>query len=367
MFYYIPSMERAYSSMKDINYVVSYGWFFRGMHRVAAQLMVITVFLHMMRVFYTRAYKKSPGYLGNRPLNWLIGVVLLIVTLALSYTGYLLPMDQLAYWAMIIGTSVAGSVPVIGEHIQLILTGGTEIGQNALLRFYVLHCVVLPIATVVFIAYHMWRIRKDGGLACVDQGSLQKKKVDTDPVPTKTYSLLGIARGVDVNVRTSSHLEEEDRIESAPNVVRRVWIITLATLAITILLAIYFRFPLEAPANPTMAPNPAKAPWYFLWLQELIADTTFTIVGITFNGAFLGGVVIPSILLVWLIAVPYLDKGSTRSNGVWFPRERLRQNIIFTVVFLLILMLIYIGAFCRGPDWIFYWPWEEWPVAPVKF
>ncbi|HET58217.1 MAG TPA: cytochrome bc complex cytochrome b subunit [Deltaproteobacteria bacterium] len=367
MFHYTPSMERAYTSMKDINYAISYGWFFRSMHRVAAQLMVVTVLLHMMRVFYTRAYKRSPGNLGNRPFNWIIGIFLLILTLALSYTGYLLPMDQLAYWAMMIGTSVAGSVPVIGGYVQTVLTGGTEIGQNALLRFYVLHCVVLPFATVVFVAYHMWRIRKDGGLACMDQIVLRKKKDTASPASTKTYSLLGIARGVDVSVKTSSHLEEEDLIKSTPNVMRRVWLVTLLTLIVTIALSIYFKFPLEAPADPAMAPNPAKAPWYFLWLQELIADTTFTLFGITFNGAFLGGVVIPSIVLIWLAAVPYLDRGSTRSNGIWFPRERLRQNLIFTLVVLVILALIFIGAFCRGPDWIFYWPWEQWPVAPIKF
>lgn len=367
MFHYVPSMERAYPTMKDIDFAISYGWFIRSVHRVAAQLMVVSVFLHLMRVFYTGAYKKSPGCLGNRPMNWLVGVFLLILTLLLSYTGYLLPMDQLAYWAMIIGANVAGSVPVMGESIRLVLTGGTIIDQNALLRFYVLHCAVLPVAAVVLIVYHMWRIRKDGGLACMDQVLLKDRKKDFPPSATKTYSLLGITGGVDVNVRASSLVEEEDLITSSPNLVRRIWLVAIATLAVTLLLAVLIRFPLEAPADPTMAPNPAKAPWYFLWLQELIADTTFTVAGVTVNGAFLGGIIIPSLFLAWLIAVPYLDRTPASVNGIWFPRERLRQNLIFTLVVFLIIVLICIGAFCRGPSWIFYWPWEQWPELPVNF
>jgi len=367
MFHYTPSMERAYTSMKDIDFVTSYGWFLRGVHRVAAQLMVVSVFLHMMRVFYTGAYKKSPGCMGNRPSNWIVGILLLMLTLALSYTGYLLPMDQLAYWAMIIGANVAASVPFVGEQIKMALIGGTIIDQNALLRFYVLHCFLLPIFMFLLMAYHMWRIRKDGGLACVDQISLRHGNGVASPVSTKTYSLLGITSGMDIRAQTLSQIEEKDLIPSSPNLVRRIWLVSLGTMVITILLAIYIQFPLEAPADPTMAPNPAKAPWYFLWLQELIADTTFTILGMTVNGAFLGGIVVPSILLALLIVVPYLDRTPTSNCGVWFPRERLTQNIIFTVMVLLVITLICVGAFCRGPSWVFYWPWEQWPVLPVNF
>ena len=366
MFYYIPSVERAYTSMKDLDFVISYGWLIRGVHRMAAQLMVAVVFFHMMRVFYTGAFKKSPGG-GNRPLNWIVGVALFVLTLALSYTGYLLPMDQLAYWAMMIGSNVAGSIPLIGKYIKEVLIGGTIIGQNALIRFYVLHCAVLPALIFILIAYHMWRIRKDGGLASVDQVLLRSKKINTEPVSTKTYSLLGIPKGMEVNVFTSSRMEEEDQIKTSPNLTRRFWLIAIFTLTVTILLAIFLKLPLEAPADTTMAPNPAKAPWYFLWLQELIADTTFTIFGVTVNGAFLGGVIIPSILLFWLIAVPFLDKTPVENNGIWFPMERLTQNIIFSLIVIFVVTLIFVGAFCRGPSWVFYWPWEKWVEMPIKF
>jgi len=366
MFLYIPSVERAYLTMKDLDFVISYGWFLRGVHRMAAHLMVVSVFFHMLRVFYTGAYKK--GILGgNRPLNWIIGVILLILTLALSYSGYLLPWDQLAYWAMTIGANVANSVPIIGEKIKFFLIGGSIIEQNTLIRFYVLHCVFLPLIATFLIVYHLWRIRKDGGLASVEQVIQREKKEGTNPNPAKTYSLLGIAKGIEVSVLTSSRMEEEGLIESSPNLVKRIlWVILITTL-FTILLAIFIRMPLEAPANPAVAPNPAKAPWYFLWLQELIADTTFTIFGFTVNGGFVGGVLIPGILILWLAIWPFMDKTSQVVCGKWLPKERLRQNLIFSLVVLGILVFLFIGAICRGPNWDFYWPWQKWPEIPTKF
>ena len=366
MFYYIPSVARAYGTMKDLEYVVSYGWLLRGLHRMAAHLMVGVVFLHMVRVFYTGAYKRSPLG-GNRPVNWIVGVVLLLLTLALSYTGYLLPWDQLAFWAMTIGANVANSVPYIGKYVKYLLIGGTVIGQNTLLRFYVLHCVVLPVATVSLVAYHMWRIRKDGGLACVDQFAFEVKKEETAPSPTKTYTLLGITKGTEVSVITSSRMEEEERVETSPNLLRRFLWVSGITLAVTFALALVFKMPLEAPANPAIAPNPAKAPWYFLWLQELIADTTFTVFGVTVNGGFVGGVLIPAVLVVILALWPFIDKSSPRCNGRWFPRERWGQNVVFTLIVLTIIVFLLIGAICRGPNWQFFWPWEEWPELPVKF
>jgi len=366
MFLYVPSVERAYPTMKDLDYVVAYGWLLRGVHRMAAHLMVAFVFFHMMRVFYTAAYKKSPTG-GNRPLNWIVGVALLIVTLALSYSGYLLPWDQLAYWAMVIGSNVAKSVPVLGKKIQFLLIGGTEIGQATLIRFYVLHCVFLPLIALILIVYHMWRIRKDGGLACVDQMVLKSEKEKVAPVGSKTYSLLGIAKGMEVHVLTSARAEEENLIPSAPNLAKRVLWITLLTMFVTIVLAIFIRMPLEAPANSAVAPNPAKAPWYFLWLQELIADTTIRLGQFTINGGFVGGVLIPGILALWLALWPFLDKSSLQSSGIWFARERLRQNLVFSLVVLGILVLLFIGGVCRGPNWDFYWPWQPWPELPTHF
>ena len=170
MFYYVPDARRAYQDIKDIMTVVSFGSTFRNVHRLAAHGMVFTVWVHMTRVFLTGAYKPP------REFNWIIGVLLLVLTLLLSWTGYLLPWDQLALWAITVGTKMAAATPFFGvegpfgpelgmrpdNDVKFMLLGGTEVGQNALLRFYVLHCVVLPLFVVVFLAVHFWRVRKDG-------------------------------------------------------------------------------------------------------------------------------------------------------------------------------------------------------------
>jgi len=158
MLYYQPAIPHAYNNMKDLEFVVSNGSFLRNMHRWSAHLMVITVFLHMLRVFYKGAYKPP------REFNWIIGIVLLIITLLLSYTGYLLPYDQLSYWAVTVGTNIVQYIPITGEKIRFLLLGGSEIGEYTLVRFYVLHCIILPLFIVLLIALHFWRIRKDGGL-----------------------------------------------------------------------------------------------------------------------------------------------------------------------------------------------------------
>jgi quinol-cytochrome oxidoreductase complex cytochrome b subunit len=158
MLYYQPAIPNAYQNMKDLQYVVSDGMFLRNMHRWAAHLMVIAVFLHMLRVFYKGAYRRP------REFNWVIGVFLLLLTLLLSYTGYLLPYDQLSYWAVTVGANIVKYVPVVGKEIRFLLLGGNDIGEYTLVRFYVLHCVVLPLAMSFLIGLHFWRIRKDGGL-----------------------------------------------------------------------------------------------------------------------------------------------------------------------------------------------------------
>ncbi len=163
MFYYHPAIPQAYRDMKDLQFVVSNGVFLRNLHRLAAQLMVLAVFVHMFHVFYRGGYKPPHEF------NWVVGVVLLLVTLFLSYTGYLLPWDQLAFWAITVGTNIISAMPVLGKYVRFQLLGGNLVGENALLRFYVLHCVVLPIAAVAFIAVHFWRVQKDGGLTVRDE------------------------------------------------------------------------------------------------------------------------------------------------------------------------------------------------------
>ena len=162
MFYYVPSVERAYPTMKEIQLSVPLGQFSRNMHRWSAHAMVLMVILHMARVFYTGAYKPP------REFNWIVGVVLLLLTLGASFTGYLLPWDQLAYWAITVGTNIASYAPGAGPAIRSLMLGSTEVGQNALIRFYTLHVAVLPVFITLLVSLHMWRVRKDGGLAASD-------------------------------------------------------------------------------------------------------------------------------------------------------------------------------------------------------
>jgi len=159
MFYYIPSTQQAHQNMLDLQSSVTLGTLLRNMHRYAAHGMVIVVFLHMCRVFYTGSYKPP------REFNWVIGVILLFLTFLLSFTGYLLPWDQLAFWAIQVGTSLAQYAPFIGPQIRFLLIGGYEVGQNGLLRFYTLHVIFLPLAAALMMAAHFWRIRKDGGIS----------------------------------------------------------------------------------------------------------------------------------------------------------------------------------------------------------
>jgi len=163
MFYYFPSEKEAFNRMLDLRSSVHFGFVLRNVHKWAAEAMVVFVILHMARVFFTGAYKLP------REFNWVIGVILLLLTLGLSFTGYLLPWDQLAFWAITVGTSIAGYAPVIGEPTRQFLLGGDSVGQEALIRFYVLHIVILPGLLATFMAVHFWRIRKDGGLAHPDE------------------------------------------------------------------------------------------------------------------------------------------------------------------------------------------------------
>jgi quinol-cytochrome oxidoreductase complex cytochrome b subunit len=158
MFYYHPSVPQAYHDMKELQFVVDNGLFLRNLHRWGAHLMVFAAFAHMLRVFYHGAYRPP------RQFNWVVGVVLLLVTLGLSYTGYLLPWDQLAFWGVSVGTNMVRAAPVFGEPFRFLLLGGHVVSENALLRFYVLHCVVLPATLILLVSVHIWRVRKDGGV-----------------------------------------------------------------------------------------------------------------------------------------------------------------------------------------------------------
>ena len=175
MLYYHPSVPQAYFDMKELQFVVGNGVFLRNLHRWSAHAMVLIVFLHLLRVFFHRAFRPP------REFNWVVGVVLLLFTLLLSYTGYLLPWDQLAFWGVSVGTNMVRAMPVLGAKVRFLLLGGNIVGENALLRFYVLHCVLLPLALVLGIAVHLWRVRKDGGV--VGSAARQQAKTAKEPRP----------------------------------------------------------------------------------------------------------------------------------------------------------------------------------------
>ena len=179
MFYYRPTVEYAYNDIMALREHVPFG-IMRELHRWGAHAMIITVWLHMFRVFMTGSYKPP------REFNWVIGVILLVLTMLLSFTGYLLPWDQLAMWAITVGSNMARATPLmghegpgakllaLGDSIPLIHSGsdarfvllaGRTVGEGALLRFYVLHCVAIPLAAAVLIMVHFWRVRKDGGIS----------------------------------------------------------------------------------------------------------------------------------------------------------------------------------------------------------
>ena len=306
MFFYIPATDWAYHNMKDLQFAVSFGLLLRNMHRWAAHGMVALVFLHMCRVFYTASYRPP------REFNWVLGVLLWLLTLGLSFTGYLLPWDQLAFWAITVGTSIASYPPWVGETLRVLMLGGQQVGQGALLRFYVLHVAILPAVLGVLVAIHFWRVRKDGGLsrpegaspAAVSSPGAEGRFV---PGPQKTYALMEVVQGTTPMVAAQA---PEEEIPSWPHLLFRLLVLFQIVLGAIVVLSIFFDAPLEGLANPTHPPNPAKAPWYFLGLQELVSYS-----------ALVGGVVVPGLLVLGLMSIPYIDRMG-EGEGVWFTSKQ---------------------------------------------
>jgi cytochrome b-561 len=263
----------------------------------------------------------------------------------------LLPWDQLACWAITVGTSIARQAPIVGPTIQLALLGGHEIGQQTLLRFYVLHVFFLPAFVWILFAYHMWRVRKDSGLAVVERLRHERKMAPKATPTTKSCSLFGPTPGTSVQVLSSTGFEEDDQVLSSPNLTRRIALVFLVVFNLTLLAPLAFDAPLEGLANPAITPNPAKAPWYFVWLQELVASTTIHLGPLTVSGAFLGGILIPGFLLIILTIWPWLDRSPQRAEGRWFSSERRRQNAVFIGATFPIVVLIVSDVYLRGPYW----------------
>ena len=353
MVYYKASITLAYDSVKDIQFVVPSGRFIRNVHRWATYVMLVSVFAHMARIFYTASYKHG------RSFNWLIGLILLVLTLMLGFTGYLLPWDQLAYWATTIGSNIAGSfreltdiigithVFDIGGFMKIIVLGSEEIGQEALTRFYWLHVMVLPAALVILLSIHIWRIRKDGGLSRPDQITEEElKRIPKEAISQtafgraseKTYGLMAIGKGTSPTVGRGP----ERTLPSWPALFVAELAVFMVTLAIVSVLAFFLDAPLKELANPAVPENPAKAPWYFLGLQELVSYS-----------AFMGGVGIPAIVLLGLGLIPYLDR-EEQEIGRWFDNRQGRR-VAFGSFFFSLIVVIGMLVLTVGFGWLRNW------------
>lgn len=272
MIYYTPSPQEAYNSILHLTSNVPFGKLTRDLHRLGAEGMVIFTALHMLRTFLTGSYKKE------RSFTWLTGVVLLGVVLFLSFSGYLLPWDQLAYWAVTIGTSMAEAAPLLGNEVNLLLRGTPDIGAGGLLRFYLLHVALLPFVGLLMLSIHYYKVSREHGI------SLPAKYEEDDLAP-------------------EVQKEANERVDYLPNILtHEIFLTSLGLFVLVFSTTFLYSAPLENIANPQQTPLDTQAPWYFWWLQGLLKLGDKTLMGI----------ILPTILLALLVAVPYLDRNPHR-------------------------------------------------------
>jgi quinol-cytochrome oxidoreductase complex cytochrome b subunit len=274
MLYYTPSPEKAYESILSLANNVPFGQMLRDMHRLGAEGMVIFTFLHMLRTYFTGSYKKE------RSFTWLTGVVLLGITMFLSFSGYLLPWDQLAYWAVTVGTSMADAAPVFGTQANLLLRGAPDIAANGLLRFYLLHVVLLPLAAILVISIHYYKVSREHGISL-------PARMEEGEVPPEVKKAA------------------KQRIDYIPDLLTsEVFYVALGLLLLVLGVTVLgYHAPLESIANPQVTPLDTEAPWYFWWLQGMLK----------LGDKILMGIVIPTILVVLLVGLPYIDRNPYRS------------------------------------------------------
>ena len=272
MIYYVPDPAGAYESILKLESGVPFGSLLRDLHRLGAEAMVAFAGLHMLRTYLTGSYKKE------RSFTWLTGVVLLLVTLFLSFSGYLLPWDQLAYWAVTIGTSMADSAPLFGTQVNLLLRGAPDIGANGLLRFYLLHIVFVPLIGIFVLSIHYYKVSREHGIS----------------LP---------ARIVEGDLPEAEKKRATERIDYIPNLMtHEVFLACLTIFAIVVMSAFFYNAPLEHHADPQKTPLDTKAPWYFLWIQGLLK----------LGDPALMGIVVPTLVLLLFFAVPYIDRNPYR-------------------------------------------------------
>jgi quinol-cytochrome oxidoreductase complex cytochrome b subunit len=342
MFVYTPSPTVAYGDMQHLKTGVGFGQLVRNVHRWSAHLMVLVVVLHLARVFFAGAYKRP------REFNWVIGVVLLLATLAFSFTGYLLPWDQLSYWAVTVGTNLVHYVPAIGTTLQDLLIGGDQIGPNTLLRFYALHVAVLPGLLIVMLAVHIWRVRKDGfAVERPSAGAFAEEATNRAPAAAHAGPYGGRTRLLGVVDRESVTAEDrpvEDTVFTWPHLLVRHFVVGLGVAAVVLGLGVAFAAPLKGLANPNLTPEPSKAPWYFDGLQELLSHFD----------PLVAGILIPAGAVLLLVLLPYLDR-----NPATEARNRKVAVLTFGGLVAIAVTLTVVGALFRGPGWRFVAPWTH--------
>ena len=318
-------------------YGVGFGQLVRNVHRWSAHLLVLVVILHLVRVFFAGAYK-SP-----RQFNWMIGMGLFAITLGFSFTGYLLPWDQLSYWAVTVGTNLISYVPLLGGILTDLLIGGAQIGQPTLLRFYTLHVAVLPLAVALMLMVHIWRVRKDGfAVRRSSAGAFEEEATALAIPPGDRVRLLGV---VDRESVTAEERLTDDTVFAWPHLIVRHVVIGLGTIATVLALGVAFAAPLRGIANPNITPEPAKAPWYFVGLQELLSRFD----------PLVAGILVPAGALLTLTFLPYFER-----NPMTESKYRRVAISIFAIILVIAVGLTVIGALFRGPGWKFIPPWEHW-------
>lgn len=291
LFVYTPSPVQAYNDMLALQTDVWFGQFIRNLHHWSGNFLVVVTFLHLLRIFFTG------GFAAPREFNWVLGVSLLLLVVGANFTGYLLPWDQLAYWAVTVGTSLLAYIPVVGDWMGRLILGGPEVGAATLVNFYSLHIAVIPMLAMVVISFHLWRVRKD---KLTIPRNLDGEIIDLD----------------------GEILKKVTRVTTLPHLVSRELVFAIMMTGLILLWALLVDAPLEGAANPDLSPNPAKAAWYFMGLQELLMH---------FHPIF-GAVILPGLALVALVAVPYL-RFDMKSEGIWFRSRKGRWMAALSVYF----------------------------------
>ena len=289
-FYYLPFPDRAYGSIVHLNNNVLFGTFIRNIHYWSANILIIVAFLHFLRVFFTSAFH-SP-----RRFNWVIGVGLFIIIILFNFTGYLLPWDQLSFWAVTICTGMMEYIPWAGKWLQTITRGGAEVGSPTLSVFYAAHTALLPAAMIVLVPFHFWRIRMAGGLTIPESD----KRIDS-------------------------------RVHVIPDLLLREIVTALVLMAVILVLSVMYDAPLGETANPGLSPNPTKAPWYFMGFQEMLLHV-HPIIAVC---------VIPILIIIGLVKIACTEY-STYSEGLWLISRKGRDAAIASFAIAIVLAAIVI-------------------------